>query len=185
MAEAGDEIGLMWCCNFPNFIYTKKSDSKKKYMPFLRIILIATIKEYNYPTPQACRAVRNVGSLVEPIHHSWDWKQLRWIQSHSWWMGSTCDPTFLTTRRLRRRVVLYYTYVRGRKGFFIVIHIQTTSAFTSAFIATFCNRCFFKTEKRDRKCCAQFPVPHFTTRQFLGISPYRCLLNKFFLQVCS
>ena len=30
MAEAGDEIGLMWCCNFPNFIYTKKSDSKKK-----------------------------------------------------------------------------------------------------------------------------------------------------------
>ena len=102
---------------FPEFyLYKKIGFEKKNYMPFLRIILIATIKEYNYPTPQACRVVKMLGHSWEPIHHSWDWKQLRWIQSHSWWMGSTCDPTFLTTRRLRRRVVLYslivgYCYV--------------------------------------------------------------------------
>ena len=43
---------------------------KKNYMPFLRIILIATIKEYNYPTPQACRVVKMLGHSWEPIHHS-------------------------------------------------------------------------------------------------------------------
>ena len=55
---------------FPEFYLYKKIGFEKKCMPFLRIILIATIKEYNYPTPQACRVVKMLGHSWKPIHHS-------------------------------------------------------------------------------------------------------------------
>ena len=71
------------------------------------ILFITTIKEYNYPTPQACRVVENVGSLVETLITRE--VQNNFVELTSLVMRvSTCDPTFSTTRRLRRRVVLYY-----------------------------------------------------------------------------
>ena len=74
------------CSNFPeNLIHLQKLYALEKNHS-------STIKEYNYPTPQACRVVKMLGHSWEPIHHSWDWKQLRWIQSHSWWMGSHSWP---------------------------------------------------------------------------------------------
>ena len=64
MAEAGDEIGLMWCCNFPNFIYTKKSDSKKKLYALFKNNSYRHYKGIQLPNAAGLSGSKNVGSLV-------------------------------------------------------------------------------------------------------------------------
>ena len=91
------------CCTFPKNLETFKNSKA----PFIMFCFKTTIKEYNFPTPEACRKYENAHSCKKSLqHHSWLFELTR---RHSWcWERFFPLVSIFYFRRLRRREVLYF-----------------------------------------------------------------------------